>query len=227
MRRQRQAARRANRIAGRTQVNGFGPIPGADRAYWPPEIPVRRITEDGDRSDVISDVRRQRRGVEARDRCSGDGYQIYHHRSLGISTQHQPGVGTARGHGLNVSARIAGAGGCRRGPIFGGGVVDGVHPERPTPNLRAQRVDKCLSDPTNTRWLVGAAGERHLDVGAGSSGRWDNRCAQQRRPGCRHRGTQQPSELACAHVPMLAYRDRGVPPKSLTCRIAVADIDAE
>lgn len=60
-----------------------------------------------------------------------------------------------------------------------------------------------LADPTNTRRLGGAAGERHLDVGAGGGGRGGNqdRCAQQRRRRSDHRGTQQTSESACVHVP--------------------------
>ncbi|BBX57737.1 hypothetical protein MSHO_30820 [Mycobacterium shottsii] len=54
MRRQRKGAGGANRIVGRTQVNRFMAIPGADLAYWPAKISVGRIPEDGDRGDVIS-----------------------------------------------------------------------------------------------------------------------------------------------------------------------------
>ena len=70
-----------------------------------------------------------------------------------------------------MSVRIAGAGGCGRGEIVGGGVVDRIYPDGSTPDPRAQCVDECLSGWTKTGVLGGAAGEYHLDVGARLRGR--------------------------------------------------------
>ena len=93
------------------------PVDGPYRAWLtilPPAATATRTdsaTETGERSDVISLVCRQYVGDQARNRCSGDGGQIYHTRPLGISTEHQLGVGTASNHGLDVSVYIAAAGG--------------------------------------------------------------------------------------------------------------------
>lgn len=124
----------ANRISGITQVNGLSPVQRADRGQRCPQRSNPRISEDGDRGNVVSHLGWHRRGDEAAKNCLG-GDQVYHHCALGIPTEHQPGVGTVRSHRLDVSVRIRGASGCRPGEIFRGGVVDGIHPDGPSPNL--------------------------------------------------------------------------------------------
>jgi hypothetical protein len=96
-------------------------------------------------------------------------------------------------HALDMSTRIINAVD-RCGKIDAGRVVDRVHPDRLRASLRAKRVDECLSDPSNTRWLVGAACEHHLDVRAGirRRGRNPDRRDEQRRSR-HHRSTNDTS----------------------------------
>ena len=159
-------ALRANRIQRHTQVNGLGPVQRADRGQRPTPGFHRWISENGDRDNVISHIRRHRSWSKPRSGCCRGGDEIDHARALRISTEHNPGAGTVRGHVLDTSARILCTRGGGVGIIIAGRVIDCVHPDRPSANLRAQRVDKCLSNSSNTRLLAGAACKHHLDVRA-------------------------------------------------------------
>ena len=67
-----------------------------------------------------------------------------------------------------MSARVASTGGegvNRRA----GGVVDRIHPERSSANLRAQRIHEYLSSEANTRWLKGAGANTTSMSGHGSA----------------------------------------------------------
>jgi hypothetical protein len=116
-----------------------------------------------------------------------------------ISAEHHPGVGTVRGHVLDMSTRVISTGGDGIREIVPSRVVDRVDPDGPPANLRAQRVDERFSDPANTGWIIAAAGEYHLDVGAWISqgGRNADGCIQQCQ-GCHHCGAKDTSDLACA-----------------------------
>src|SRR5262245_28577853 len=82
--------------------------------------------------------------------------------------------------------------------VAAGGVVDRIHVDRLPAGLRAQRVDECLANSANARWLAGTPGEHHVHVRArlGDGGR-DGRAQQ-----CRHaqdRGTKGACDSATGH----------------------------
>lgn len=203
----------ANEVVVYTQVDGLRQIllPDCDRRVidrmheaW------RRFSEEGHRCDVVGHVGRHRRrhirGRNAiRHRVRRD--ETRHRRPLGESAEHHLGVRTARRGGKDMAARVRNSldGG---GEVGSGRVVDRIHPERLRADSRTQRVHERLSRRANTRQLGGAAGEYHLGVGAGfrACGRYGCDLHRRRR---RCRSTDQSSDVASPHRPMLTHRDTG------------------
>jgi hypothetical protein len=66
--------------------------------------------------------------------------------------------------------------------------------------LRAQRIDKWLPCPADSRRLGGTSGKNHFDVGARLGGRGRDGCDEKRRPTCHHQGTNEASDSASDHV---------------------------
>ena len=211
---------RANWVIFYAQVDGLVRIQRADfdqRLIDRTHKPGVWFSDQGDRGDTVCHVRRH--WVRDTLRCSirydirGD--ETDHGGALGISAEYQLGVRTVRRHGLDTSARVSNTvyGGSK---FHAGGVVDRIYPDRLCAESRAQRVHECLSRRTNTGWLGGAAGEYHLDVGAGLRGSGWEWCAHQRGTRPQHNAKEN-SDMVCPHGPYAdTPRLRGRPERS-TC----------
>lgn len=103
---------RTDRVVRNAQVNGFRHVQRADRdwrlVYDVQEL-VRRFSKESDRGDVVGHLERHRLG------CHGEacairhlvrGDETHHGCALGISTEHHLGIGAARRHALDLSARV-------------------------------------------------------------------------------------------------------------------------
>ena len=140
---------------------------------------LRRFPEQGDGGDVVSHLWRHRVGYECTEfgryfvRYDGRGDVTGDDRALGVSTEHDLGVGAVRRRGLDMSARVPdpvddGSGEFEAiAEIAGSGVVNRIHVDRFSAGLRTQRIDKWLPLSADSRRLGGTSGKHHLDVWAG------------------------------------------------------------
>ena len=125
------------------------------------------IAEEGDRGHVVGRVRR--------DHC---GSHIDDAGALRHSCEHLFGVGAPAGQVLDMGRRVVGADGRALGELEGRGIVDRVDVHRPPADLGSERIDECVAHFADAAGRpTGAAGERHLDVGArvgvcGRAARW-------------------------------------------------------
>ena len=163
----------ADRIAGRTQVNGLRAVPRAQRAHRRAEVSVRWIPEEGKRGNVIGHVCGSDTGTKPDTGAWAMVIRSIDRRRLGSIRRApawcwdswRPSTRRERSH--------------RQPPAFAdgtrsvrGGVVDRIDRDGPTTDLGAQCIDELAGLPRRLRAArTGGTGERHLDVRAGIRGR--------------------------------------------------------
>ena len=197
----------------RTDIDRFGGVRRSDRDWRLVDNAhelARRLSEESDRGDVVSDLGRHWLQRLDEVRPIGNlavGHEAHHGRTLRIPSQHDLGFRATRCHGLHMSACIADAVD-RRGEIGGGRVVDRIHPERLRSDVRLQCVHEILTNAANAGRLGGAAGEHDLNVWARLRSRGRDGRDEQRPNRCR-RSANEVGERMCLHIAMLSQCDHG------------------
>jgi hypothetical protein len=74
--------------------------------------------------------------------------------------------------------------------------------------VRAQRIDKILTNAADAGRFGSASGEYHLDIGARVGGRGGDGC-DQKRPHGGHGGNQETTEGMRLHIAILSRADNG------------------
>src|SRR5215207_741278 len=145
------------------------------------------------------------------------GGEINYACALGVAAEHHAGVGAVGRHRLDVAACIIGTGARAVLEIAARRIVDRVHPDRTSAQLRSKRVDKRLPDAANTRRLGCAAGEYDLDVWAllGGRSRETDKC-----PCRRHQSPEESYRPACARCAHGFHVARGPTDVTQTSEVA-------
>ena len=152
-----------DRVVGVAQVDRPGPehnALGRQRSAGA----VSDIAEGNNRDDVVRQVWRHRTApVDAAD--GNAGHDVHHARALRVAAQHDLGVRAGGNRGFDVIDHVFGAVTVMQLELAGG-VVHRVCPDVHAAGLLAQRVDEGVADAAHAGWLVGAAREDDLGVGA-------------------------------------------------------------